>query len=111
MRTLTSIALAAALSAISTPSLADDSTSSISGDPNFPAIDSPAPALAMKADGSESAEALNADPNWPGTVLASPAIRLEIQADEGQHDPLNPTSPEDTYAVVMGAPAIRIATR
>ena len=111
MRTLSSIALAAALAAISTRSLADEgSTCSVCSDPTFPAIDSPAPALVMKPDGGETAEALNADPSWPRTASASPAIRLEIQPEQSlERDPLNPAAPGERYAAVMGAPAIRVA--
>ncbi|HEY6005190.1 MAG TPA: hypothetical protein VIV57_20085 [Anaeromyxobacter sp.] len=107
------IALAAALAAISVPTLADDArTCSICGDPTFPAIDSPAPALALHSDGGQAAALLRADPTWPDAGVASPAIRLEPRPEDGpQIDPLNPTAPELEYAAVMGAPEARIATR
>jgi hypothetical protein len=107
------IALAAALAAISTPALAKDArTCSICGDPTFPAIESPAPALALSADAGEAEAFLSADPTWPDAGAAAPAIRLEPRPEDGpQLDPLNPTAPEMNYAATMEAPATRIATR
>jgi hypothetical protein len=107
------IALAAALAVISVPTLADEGrTCSICGDPTFPAIESPAPALALSADGGEAAASLRADPSWPGADIASPAIRLEPRPEDGpQIDPLNPTAPEMKYAASMEAQATRMAAR
>ena len=113
MRTTSRIALAAALAVISSRTLADEgSTCSICGDPTFPAIDHPAPALVMPADGGETAAALQTDPTWPGTEYASPAVRLEIQpGDRPELDPLNPTAPVERYAATLGAPATHVAKR
>jgi hypothetical protein len=114
MRTLKSrIALAATLLAISTPALADDGRAcSICGDPTFPAVENPTPAIALPADGGEAEASLRADPTWPDAGAAAPAIRLEPRPEDGpQLDPLNPTAPEMNYAATMEAPATRIATR
>ena len=77
----TRIALAAVIATLSAPAFAADNTSAIAGDPTWPAIENPAPALVVNHRGN--AEALRADPTFPATDNAAPAVALVSVPDDG----------------------------
>jgi hypothetical protein len=108
--TKSKIALAAALAAMSLPAFAaDEATSSITGDPTWPAIEHPAPALAVNAAGGE-VEALRTDPLFPVTDSAAPSIALVPYDVEGpQTDPVEEWAPPAPYAVDLTPSASRVA--
>jgi hypothetical protein len=98
-RTMNRIALAAVLSTLSAPAFAADTTSAIAGDPTWPAIENPAPAIVVNHRGN--VEALRADPTFPATDNASPALALVAVPDEG------PTyQPAETWET----PSVALAT-
>jgi len=111
--TKTRIALAAVVAALSAPALAGDvSESSVYGDPTWPAIEQPAPAITLHAQGGEAEALRRADPTWPETTSALPSIALVPQpADRPLFDPAGPFEPAVHYAVVLGAPEQRVAAR
>jgi hypothetical protein len=113
MRTLKSrIALAAALTVTSVPALAADRTCAICDDPTWPAIENPAPALALHASGGEADTLRQVDPTWPETDSASPVIVFQAYPEDGpQVDPLNPMEPEVKHAAAMSTPESRVAAR
>lgn len=101
--TKTRIALAAAVAALALPALARDaSTSAIAGDPTWPAIENPAPAVALSAQGTA---AVNADPTWPQYAAAPAAVMVSHPADGATYEPAVPAAPVVHYAVELGAPA------
>ncbi|HEY6098081.1 MAG TPA: hypothetical protein VIW03_01535, partial [Anaeromyxobacter sp.] len=74
------------------------------GDPNFPALENPAPALAVRGQGDDAAW-LRADPSFPATDRLAPAIALTPQAaDERQLPSGEGWEPAAHYAVEL-APA------
>jgi hypothetical protein len=100
-------ALAAVLAALSAPAFAGDAArSSVSGDPTWPVIENPAPAVAVNAKGGEAQALLRADPTWPATDSASPAIALVAVPDDGgpQIDPVEQWEPTPSYAIELSAP-------
>lgn len=98
-RTMNRIALAAVLVTLSAPAFAADTTSAIAGDPTWPAIEHPAPALVVNARGD--VQALRADPLFPATDNAAPTIALVAVPDEG------PTfQPAETWST----PSVALAT-
>ncbi len=107
------IALAAVLAALSAPALADDAPAcSVCGDPTWPALQSPAPAIALEAQGGEAEALAAADPTWPETTSAMPAIALSPHRSDGPRaEPAVPSAPRVDYAVVLGGPARRVAAR
>lgn len=113
MKTLNSIALAAALSAVSAPAFAaDSSTCSVCGDPTFPTIDRYAPSLAVKSDGGLTAQALEADPTWPAMAAAAPVVAAEMLPGDGaQQEPPVPSAPRNGHAAVTGHSGDRVASR
>lgn len=96
------IALAAVLATLSAPAFAGDSTASaISGDPTWPAIENPAPAVVLHARGGE-VQALDADPLFPETDNAAPAVALVAVPDDGRPE-FEPAEGWETpsFAVVL----------
>jgi hypothetical protein len=97
------IALAAVLATLSAPAFAGDSA--ISGDPTWPAIESPAPAVILHARGGE-VEALRADPLFPATDSAAPAVALVAVPDDGgpQAEPAESWQTPSVAIVLPSAP-------
>jgi hypothetical protein len=84
--TKTRFALAAALAVLSTPAFADGYAISF-GDGTWPAIENPAPAVAVSAQGGEAEALLAADPLFPATNSAAPAFALVAIPDHGDPQP------------------------
>jgi hypothetical protein len=102
------LAVAAAFVALSTPAFAE---SGIDGDPTFPAIANPAPAIVLGAQGNEAAGLLAADPTFPVTGNVLPAITL-VEQDSNRPAVEEPAdwAPNAHYAVELTpAPARRVA--
>lgn len=106
-RTTSRIALAAVLAAVSVPAFAADA-SSVSGDPLFGPSDNSAPAIVAYAQGDE-AEALRADPNFPAIETAAPAFALVRESGAPQIDEPAEWAPTAHYAIELGAKAERVA--
>jgi hypothetical protein len=97
-------ALAAALAALSLPAFAGDvAPSSISGDPTWPAIENPAPAIAVRAQGGE-VQALLADPLFPATDSAAPALAAVAVPDDGGPQNIDEGAPAPSYAIRLSTP-------
>lgn len=75
MKTLKNrLAVAAALAALSLPVVAAaEQVGSVTGDPTFPSLDNPAPAMVLRGDGSRSSLS---DPTFPEVATVAPAARL-----------------------------------
>ena len=115
MRTVKSrIALAAAIAAISLPTLADDASAcAVCGDGTWPALEQPVPAFTARG-GAVEAEALRlSEPTWPSPIAtALPALRLVPRPDDGPKlDPAGPVEREVEYVLVPGDPATSVAKR
>ena len=108
-RTISRFALAAVLTAISVPAFA----SSNSEDGTWPAIENPAPALALRAQGGEAQALVASDPTFPFTDSAAPAIALVAIPDDGgpQADPVEEWEPTPNVAIALsGTKVERVAT-
>lgn len=107
------IALAAVLAALSAPAFAGEAAAcAVCGDPTWPALDSPAPALGLRARGGEAEALVRADPTWPETTSALPSMTLVAHPADGPRlDPEDPGAPAVQWAVELGAPASRVAAR
>ncbi len=105
--------LAAVLAALSTPVLADDAAPcSVCDDPTWPALDIPAPSLALHTQGGEAEALASADPTWPEIGAEAPSLALVAQPGSWpQAEPAVPSAPQVDYAVVLGAPTRRVATK
>jgi hypothetical protein len=111
-RTTSRFALAAVLTALTVPAFAS-AESSISGDPTWPAIENPAPAVALRAQGGEAQALLASDPTFPLTDSAAPAIALVAIPDDGgpQADPVEEWEPTPNVAIALSASKVeRVAT-
>lgn len=108
-------ALAAVLAALSTPALADDaSLCSVCGDPTWPELDNPAPALTLRSQGGEVEALVGADPTWPAETAALPGIAVVAQpADGGEVEParVDERPAAVDYAAVLGAPVRQVAKK
>lgn len=93
-------ALAAALATLSLPAFAE---SSISGDPTWPAIENPAPAVEVRAQGGE-VRALRADPLFPATDSASPAFATVAIPEDGGPQNIDEGDLSPSYAIQLSAP-------
>jgi hypothetical protein len=104
----TRLAVAAAFVALSSPAFA---ASGIDGDPTFPAIENPAPAIALRGQGNEAEGLLSADPTFPVTGNVTPAIALVKQdSDRPQVERPADWAPKGHYAVELApAQAQRVA--
>jgi hypothetical protein len=100
-RTNSRLAVAAILAALSVPAYASDAY-----DPTQPAVERPAPAIAVRAGQGDELQGLVAsDPTWPAaTANASPAIALSPEASRVDVEPPAEWAPEAHYAVEL-APA------
>lgn len=105
------VAVAAALGAVSFPAFAAgegpavDPDCSICGDPTWPEIQHPMPAIAIRSDADAADRVLQIDPTWPELRNPVPTIALERDAADGPADvQTDPTWPEMTSA----APALAV---
>lgn len=84
------IAVAASLAALSLPALAAESSCSVCGDPTFPQLENPAPAMTLRGDGSPSA--VRSDPTFPQVAVLAPAAVLTPHASDAPDvDPVEGT--------------------
>jgi hypothetical protein len=107
------LALAALLAALSTPALAaDDAVCSVCGDPTFPALENPAPALTLRAQGGAAEALVEVDPTSPADAPRMPAIALVRQPVEEPGPAIITAGVPKAlvrHVIVLGPPARQVA--
>jgi len=121
--TIRRAAVAAVLCALSLPAFAGDASfdakqdCSVCGDPTWPEIRDPMPAVVIRADPSAARSVVQIDPTWPELQSAMPAIALRADATDEpadvQSDPTWPAMPSvaPALAVKPHASDARVAHR
>ena len=103
--TKTRFALAAALAVLSTPAFADGYAISF-GDGTWPAIENPAPAVAVRAQGGEAEALVRAADLFPATDSAAPTFALvAIPEDDGPQAQPAESWETPSYGIALSAPS------